>query len=63
MTTFKQRRELWMKLSGRFDEWNKMTDKELFNKAFQIMPGVSFDATRTELLKILVMDHTYKMVP
>lgn len=63
-TTRQSRQILWSALSKRFDAWNKATDDELRAEVQSLMPGITVhDATRTELLKFLVMDHTDKMIP
>lgn len=60
-STIKKRRELWTQLSKNMDRWAKMSDEELLAEVKTFFAAVS-QANRNEMLKMLVMDHTDKMV-
>lgn len=59
--TIQERRQLWSELAKNFDRWMTLTDEELLAEAQAQMSSLTY-ATRELCLKMLVMDHTLKMV-
>jgi hypothetical protein len=60
-STITDRRLFWHELGKLFDRLEPMSDAEIFAEAKKRMPSLT-EATRAECLKMLVMDHAYKMI-